>query len=189
MVYKNNEIKNLKIQYRKLIFSLVLLIYFIGLCAGCSFAFKNSRNLAFVQKVTVIENIANTENTALFALSGRYLARDLIMLSMILVFKYAGILKGLCVTVPFIMAVQNSCIYISKIYLENLSFFNLFFYFFIKDTAVIFIILVYNYTVVNEIINHKSFVKSDIKKLMIYSVAIILIYIIDTVIKTMLNYM
>ena len=186
MIYKNNDIKNNRIQYQKLIFSLVLIIYFAGICTGCTFAFKNSQNLTFVQKVTVIENITKLEKTAFLALSVRYFVRDCLMFCMVLVFKYSGILKGMCLTIPFVTAVQNSCIYATVIYENKIGIFNLFFHYILKDTSVIFILLIYTYIIINEIVSNKDYPRSDVKKLVVYLIAISFIYIIDITVKTML---
>ena len=51
MVSKSITEKTDKTQYTKIIFLVLLLIYALGLCSGCAFAFKNSTNLAFVEKV------------------------------------------------------------------------------------------------------------------------------------------
>lgn len=187
MVYKNKDIKIDKLYCRKLIFSVILLVYFSGLCAGCSFALKNARNFDFVQKVTFVQNLSEIENMAVSACSARFLARDIIFILLILTFKYSGVLKGLCLCIPFIMAVQNTCIYTIFIYKVKVSVFNLIFNYILKDTAVSFMIILYLYVIVTDIVYGRTNIKKDMKKTLIYSTGIILIYIIDTVIKMVIH--
>lgn len=184
MIYKNIDLKKYKYQGKKLIFSIILIIYIAGICTGSLFAFKNSHNLAFIQKVTFAENITKVENTAFLARSVKFFIRDIMLICLILIFKYSGILKGMCITVPFVFGVQNSCIYSTIFSLNQLSAFNILFNYIIRDTAVILIVLVYLLAVITEIIVSKENVKKDIKNLIIFIFAVLCIYIIDLTIKS-----
>ena len=186
MVYKNTGNKKFKIKYKKILFIIAIVIYIIGLCTGCCFAFKNSQNMAFVQKVTDVEELINAGNKGILAASAKYLSRDIILLCQVLIFKYSGILKGLCFAMPFIMAVQNSCIYAGNIYQSRLTVFNLFFNFILKDTAVAMILLLYTCITTNEILSDKYIPKKDIINLSVYISAIIIVYIIGFTVKYLL---
>jgi len=184
MIYKNIDLKKYKYQSKKLIFSIILIIYIAGICTGSLFAFKNSQNLTFIQKVTFVENTAKVENTAFLAQSVKLCIRDIMLICLILIFKYSGILKGMCITIPFIFGVQNSCIYSTIISLKQPSAFNILFNYIIRDTAVILIVLLYLLVVIYEIITSKENVKKDIKYLIIFIFATLCIYIIDLTIKS-----
>ena len=183
MVYKNTGNKKFKIKYKSILFILTVFIYVTGVCTGCSFAFKNSRNIALVRKVTVVEELVNIENKGIFADCMQYSLRDLIMLCRVLVFKYSGVLKGLCLAVPFVVAVQNACIYAGNIYQDKLSVFNLFFDFILKDTAIVMILLIYTCLTANEILSDKYNPKKDIINFSVYLCATVIVYIIDITVK------
>ena len=178
MVYKNKDLKKIKYNYKKLIFSVLLIIYLIGLCTGCCFALKNADNFSFVQKVTFTEKMIKSGNNSIFSL-----CRDILLITAVIVLKYSGILKGLCAVVPFIMSVQNSSLYTVRLCSEKTGFFSLLFNVILKDTAVSFLILIYCYITVNDIISGRQSPKNDMKKRIIYITGIILIYIIDFAIK------
>ena len=91
MIYKKNKFGIYGIQYKKLIFFTVIIVYFIGICSGSYFAFKNTGNLLFVQKVTVIQNLLQVEKTGDLGLSVRYFIRDVLLIASILLFKYSDI--------------------------------------------------------------------------------------------------
>ena len=185
MIYKNKDSKN-KYLNKNYIFAAVVFIYFIGLIAGCSFVFKNGDNLTFVKKVTLIENIINGEAKPILALSTTYMTRSLICIITVLILKYSGILKGMCICIPFILAVQNSAIYSILLYENRLSLFQILYTFILKDSAVVFIVLIYCGIIINEIVTYKENVKSDIKKLLIYLTAVCIINLIDYTVKAMI---
>lgn len=186
MVYKNNHIKSKKRQYKKFVFYVLLIIYFTGMCAGCTFAFKNGNNMDFVSKVTFTANSDLFNKSAILSQSVRFLIRDLICVAIIFVLKNAGILKGLCRCVPFIVAVQNSCIYTILIYKNKINIFNIIFFYLVKDSAVVFLIMIYCFISVMDIISDKNDIKMDIKKAGIYISGILFIYVIDYAVKTLI---
>lgn len=184
MVYKNKDLKKDKLYYRKLIFSVLLIIYFAGLCAGCAFALKNTDNFDFVKKVTFIENLANVEKSSVLAHSVRFLLRDIILIISVIIFKYSGILKGLCLCVPFIMAVQNSCLYTVLMYQVKTGIFNLIFHYILKDTAVSFVVIIYTFIIINELLRGRERPQKDIRRTFVYIRGIFIIYVIDFAVKS-----
>ena len=178
MIYKKNKFRIYGIQYKKLIFFTVIIVYFIGICSGSYFAFKNTDNLLFVQKVTVIQNLLQVEKTGDLGLSVRYFIRDVLLIASILLFKYSGALKGVCVVIPFILAVQNSCIYASII-CNNISLFKLITDYIIKDTAISILLIILTTQTIIEIIANKYDIRTDMKKIIWYYLAVISIYFIN----------
>ena len=179
MIYKKNKFGIYGIQYKKLIFFTVIIVYFIGICSGSYFAFKNTGNLLFVQKVTVIQNLLQVEKTGDLGLSVRYFIRDVLLIASILLFKYSGALKGVCVVIPFILAVQNSCIYASTICNNNISLFKLVTDYIIKDTAISILLIILTTQTIIEIIANKYDIRTDMKKIIWYYLAVISIYFIN----------
>ena len=179
MIYKKNKFGIYGIQYKKLIFFTVIIVYFIGICSGSYFAFKNTGNLLFVQKVTVIQNLLQVEKTGDLGLSVRYFIRDVLLIASILLFKYSGALKGVCVVIPFILAVQNSCIYASTICNNNISLFKLITDYIIKDTAISILLIILTTQTIIEIIANKYDIRTDMKKIIWYYLAVISIYFIN----------
>ncbi len=179
MIYKKNKFKIYEVQYQKLILCAVIAIYLIGLFAGAYFTVKNGSNLSFVQKVTVTENLLNVEKTGDFGLIAKYLFRDIMLMSSILLLKYSGALKGMCISIPFIFAVQNSCIYVSIIRNNRISLYNLILCYITKDTAISMLIIIYTSLIIKEIISNKSDLKKDLKTLICYNSALFIIYIIN----------
>ena len=55
MIYKKT--KNKKLKHKDILLILLIIIYIAGVFIGCDFAFKNSRNMAFIQKVTCVDLI------------------------------------------------------------------------------------------------------------------------------------
>ena len=186
MVYKSTDNTKVKIELVNIIFLILIIMYFSGLCCGCKFAFKNSHNMAFVQNVIDIDKMIKIENNGIYAVSVQYFIRDVVMLCRILILKYSGILKGLCLSVSFIVAVQNSCIYSYVIYQNKLSLFRLILDFVLKDTAIIIILLFYTCIISKEIIKEKYNPKKDIFNSLIYISAMIMVYIIDSTVKIVL---
>ena len=179
MIYKKNKFRIYGIQYKKLIFFTVIIVYFIGICSGSYFAFKNTGNLLFVQKVTVIQNLLQVEKTGDLGLSVRYFIRDVLLIASILLFKYSGALKGVCVVIPFILAVQNSCIYASTICNNNISLFKLITDYIIKDTAISILLIILTTQTIIEIIVIKYDIRTDMIKIIWYYLAVISIYFIN----------
>lgn len=179
MIYKKNKFRIYGIQYKKLIFFTVIIVYFIGICSGSYFAFKNTGNLLFVQKVTVIQNLLQVEKTGNLGPSVRYLIRDVLLTASILLFKYSGVLKGVCVIIPFILAVQNSCIYASIICNNNISLFKLITNYIMKDTTISLLIILITTQTIIEIIANRYDIKADIKKIAWYYLSVIFVYVIN----------
>ena len=181
----NNNLKISKNKLEKMLFASLILIYRSGICCGSIFALKSQDNLDFISNIIFNVNDNKIQNTGFLGLYSKNITRDIIYLLCILIMKYAGILKGLCICIPFIMSIQNAVIYMIK-YLEEGSVFALI-RFILKDTAVSFMVLLFCYVVVTDIIYEKYEVKKDIKKLTVYISGIIIIYIIEYTIRIILT--
>ncbi len=182
MVNKNYKTKLNRIQTGKILFMVVMLIYFSGLCSGCIFALKNAENKAFVSLITGTEKLLAGENTGFFSAYISMYTRDIIIFIFILVFKYSGVLKGLSICPVFVYALQNSCIY--SVYYSNInSVLNMIFKFALKDTAVSFLLTIFCYITLKDIADNRYNHKKDIKKITVYLVGITAIYSIDFILK------
>lgn len=182
MIYNNNEIIKNKLYMSKLVFSLILILYFAGLCSGCAFTLKNAENIDFAAKITLSQNIINMENSAIFVRYIKSAARDISFILIMLTLKYSGVLKGMCLCVPFITALQNGCIYVVN-YIKGKSLKSLIFEYIIKDTAISFLIILFCYVIISEIISGRKNIKKDRQKTSVYIIGILRVYIIDYVIK------
>lgn len=183
MVNKNISQLYEKINYDKVVFSLLLLVYATGLCSGCAFALKNGDNMLFVSNVTFTSRLGKIETDAILSYTLRYFARDLACFAAVLILKYSGVLKGMCLCVPFIASLQNASIYCVLLSQKEISIFNLIFYYILRDTAVAFLLLSYCYIIINDIIKKRQNIKADFKKSSIYIGGILFIYMIDYGIK------
>jgi hypothetical protein len=110
--------------------------------------------------------------------SVRYLIRDVLLTASILLFKYSGVLKGVCVVIPFILAVQNSCIYASII-CNNISLFKLITNYIMKDTTISLLIILITTQTIIEIIANKYDIRTDMKKIIWYYLSVIFVYVIN----------
>lgn len=178
MLYKKPVKKSDKIYRKNVIFIILLAIYTCGLCAGCAFALKNSENFEFVHRVTLTHNF----NAALRVYTGldlSFLVRDLLRIIFLVLLKYSGILKGFTVSVPFAMALQNACIYISLLCSGVKNNIILFMTTALKNSSIIFLILIFCGIIVTDIIDERENHRKDIKTATVYSISISLIYVID----------
>lgn len=178
MINKNIDGKTFKRQYKKPIFSILVLIYSAGLAAGCAYALKNSQNMEFIVGVVEIEKLEQMANTAVLGRCAKFMLRDLAFATAMLIFKYSGVLKGLCLTVPFVLRVQNSAVYISGRG-RGIGLFELLAVFLLKDAAISFLMLTYCYIILNDIMSDRQNIKKDFKKLIVYYAGIIAVYLIN----------
>lgn len=185
MIYKRNEFKINKVLCKKIVCSIIFALYIIGLCAGSAFALKNADNFAFIEKVTF--TVAHTESLISANSAGiiQYFIRDILLIISGWILINSGILKCLILCIPFVLAVQNSCIYLNLIYNKNLSLFNLATYYLVKDTAISLIIITYVSVLFTDLIYNKGNF-NKISNIIIYIVFIILIYIIYFIIKVII---
>ena len=183
MVNKNRTNSKYKLQNKKLILYLLLLIYLIGMVTGCVFTFKNKDNIEFIKQISLTEKLLANGESAISVNTAKIFIRDAILLVSILIFKYSGILKSCCICVPFILSLQNSCLYSVMINTGEISIFNLLFNYIAKDTAVSLLILMYCFIVTNEIVHKRNNPQKDIKKLSIYFSGLSVIYILNILIK------
>ena len=132
-----------KIDFYRIIFAVLLIISFTGLCTGCLFAVKNADNFDFVKRITLTENYTKMENRGIFKPYCTILIRDIIVCCIILFLKYSGIQKSLVICAPFIVSVQNGAIYTVLLSAGEINVFHLLFNYVFKDTAVLLIIILY----------------------------------------------
>ncbi len=182
MINKNYEAKTNKNTNLKLIFYILMIIYFAGLCSGSLFSLKNARNLSYVSTITGIENMLKNQESGFFAPYIRIYFRDILFLVSVLVFKYSGILRGMGMCIPFVTAFQNSCIY-TCVFTTGTSVLNIIIRYIIKDTAVCFLTIIFCYIIFRDIVGGRYTVKKDVKKLLVYIMGISVIYIADIIIK------
>ncbi len=183
MVNKNINNSKSKLQNKKLILYILLLIYLLGMVSGCVFTFKNKDNIEFIKQISLTEKLLANGETSLYLHTTKIFIRDLILLLSILIFKYSGILKCFCICIPFVLSLQNSCLYAVMINTGEISIFNLLFNYIAKDTAVSLLILMYCFIITNEIIHKRSNPQKDIKKFSIYFSGLSVIYILNIIIK------
>ncbi len=183
MIRKNKDFKLSQNTKYKVTFNILLLIYITGLCTGCVFTLKNAYNLDFVKYITLTENISKQAREVDLAVIAPYILRDIVICTLIPFLKYSGIQKSLIICVPFILSVQNGCIYSILFYEKNINIFNIMFNYVLKDTAITIILLLFIFTTVKEILSKKYNIKKDIKKLFVYYISISCVYIIYYLIK------
>ncbi len=182
MVNKNTDFKFNKKNQSKVIFYIILILYISGLVSGCLFALKNSENLDFVKIITLTENLSQRPNNTVFGAYIRCFIRDILCICFLLIYKYSGVLKSLCITVPFILGLQNSCIYLSN-YINGEGAGEIVFRYILKDTAISFFVIMYCMVIVSDIINSRSNIKKDYYKLAVYLIGVFIVYVIDFIIK------
>ena len=156
-----------------LLFVVILSIYTFGLLAGCNFVYKDSRNMEYVQNI-----ISVSKNNLLFFL------KDIFLILLIYKLKYSGLFSGLNICVPFIYAVQNSCIYTLQHCLKS-DIFELFMLHLIKDTAIAFIIIMYSCIALNDTLKRNGNRGKDKTKVIVYICGISLVHIINYAINIM----
>ena len=170
----------------KYIFYSLCIIYISGVIAGSAFAAKNSWNIAFIEKVTFTENFNESDNLADLSRYTMFLCRDIACILSIILLKYSGIMKGICICVPFFQAVQNSSIFITD-YINNKSLFNLITSYSVRNTASAFITLMFCAITIKDIFNNREDSTADLKYTIIYVAGIMSVYIIDYTIKSLFN--
>jgi len=185
MVRKNNRSATDKRQLKKILFCVLIIIYTAGLCAGCLYACKNGQKSILFSDTFLEGYETKTAKNMLLACSVRFLIKDIIMLLSIFVLKYSGVLKGLCAAVPFVFSLQEGYVYIC-LHNLNLKLFDLLLFFTVKDTAVSFILIIFCFVIIYDIICQKENPKKDFQKLMIYISGILCVYIVDITVKKML---
>ena len=183
MLYKKAAKKPDKIYIRNLIFIVLLGIYIGGLCAGCAFALKNEQNLSFVQKITFTSGFSALSQGINPAIDYSAIFRDTICILMLLLLKYSGILKGFTLTIPFIMAIQNGSIYTSLLNNSQISMLIITLTNVLRDSAVIFLVLIFSSIIVRDIIDEKENYKKDIRLSLVYGLSVVFIYMIDYSVK------
>lgn len=184
MIKKNEKFRNRKNVFNRTIFLVLLLLYLAGVFIGCSFAIKNSHNLDFVKSVTLTSNLSETLNPVDFSRYRLFFIRDILCIISIITLKNSGVLKGLCVCVPFIAAVQNGSICISD-YRTGTGVYEIITGYCLRNTASAFMIIIYCTVIVQYIITGREDRKEELRKTVVYISGILLIYILDYTIKNM----
>lgn len=186
MIKNKSMFNNLKYRNTKHIFYILCILYIAGLLAGCSFTVRNSRNTAFVQKVTFTANLIKTANPGDLSRYRLFLWRDIACIISVLLLKYSGIMKGLCICVPFFRAVQNSSIATAD-FLNKIGVLRIISGYVLRNTATAFILLIFCTLTVKDIISEREDQGKDIKKTIIFCVGIAIVYLIDFTVKSMFS--
>ena len=186
MIYKSKESKRYNLNQNKMIFNIIFLLYIAGLCAGCSFACKNAANFDFVKQVTFTEKMISISENSILPANTSLLLRDLIIFATVLIFKYAGLLKGLALCAPFISAIQNGSIYYVLLCQHKTTIYQLLFYYVLKDVAISLMLVLFVYITVKDIFNNREDATKDFKRLFVYYICILVIYATDYLIKSII---
>ncbi len=184
MINNKSSLQKFKYNNVKFIFYIICILYFAGLLTGCTFAIKNSRNMAFVEKVTFTGNFIENANSGDLNRYRLFYIRDIACVVSILLLKYSGILKGICVCIPFFQAVQNSSIATAD-FINDAGIINIISGYLLRNTATAFIVIIFCTTVVKDILNNRAEPGKDIEKTAVYSAGITLVFILDFAVKNM----
>ena len=163
MVKKYKHTKNNKIKTESYLFLVLTLAYILGISSGCYFILNNYNNLIFAKHIILNKTL-----------------NSMIYLITILLFKYSGILNVLLYTIPFFIGIQNSVLYCNKLTDNNRFILNNL-HTIIKDTAILFLIILYLIITLLQILCKKYNIKKDIKYFSIYICGIIIIHILYSI--------
>ena len=186
MIKNKSTFNTLKYRNIKHIFYILCILYIAGLFAGCTFTVRNSRNTAFVEKVTFTTNFIKTENPGDLSRYRLFLLRDIACIISVLLLKYSGIMKSLCVCVPFFRAVQNSSIATAD-FINKAGVLSIVSGYVLRNTATAFILLIFCTIAVKDIISEREDQGKDIKKAIIFCAGIAIVYLIDFTVKNMFS--
>lgn len=186
MIRKPAKNKHIRYNYKNIIFFIIIIVYFLGLSAGCYMTIKNALNLDFVKSVTGVTDSSITAYNGDFRRFKTFLIRDIIFFLIALLIKYSGILRGLCICLPFVISLQNGAI-ISNDYVSGLGLFSLTCDYILRNTAASFIFLIYCSILIYDILRDREDKKRDKRTVFIYILSVITIYRIDFLIKNILQ--
>ncbi|MBQ3587340.1 MAG: hypothetical protein II977_02110 [Oscillospiraceae bacterium] len=182
-----NKSKKHRAVSRKLIFSFILLIYISGLCCGAVFSLKNAGNLAFAGEIsTGTENVISGKHGILKSYYIKYIFRDILYLISVYYLKNSRSAKGVVLAVPFILSLQNSCLYTAFV-MKKLTVYKIISNLVVKDTAIAFIIIICTAAAVYDILYRKENRNKDLQNTGIYIAGIVMVYIIDYSVKSMFS--
>ena len=186
MIYKKNGEKQNGEYFRYIVF-ILLFLYSIGVCSGCLFTFKNSDNLNYVKYIVAASEITDFSYNEIFLICTKYFLKVFIYFLTVLTLKYSGILGPAMVLTVIVAAVQNAVIYCVNLIENSGNFLYVIFFFSLKDTAIILLLIIYISININNIINGKYKIKLDIKQFSIYILGVAAICIIDCIIKLIMS--
>ena len=165
MVHKNREKRNRQNRVEKYILAILIVSYVAGLCYGCYFVVSNENNAVFVSYITS-NNFINT----------------LIFFIAVILLKYSGILSGILYILPFFSGIQNSAYY-CNILLNKETILHSIVFDVLRDTAVLFLLILYIIVTISQIINKKNNIKKDIKLFYVYISGALVTHLLHYVIK------
>lgn len=168
MVHKSKENRKQFIKAEKYILILLVISYIAGVCSGCYFVLSNKDNAIFTSYITT----GNAINIGIFFI-------------LALLLKYSGVLSGLLYVLPFFSGIQNSACYCRYFLMDKVPVESLIFAV-IKDSAVILLLILYIIVIISQILNRKYNIKKDFKYFSLYFSGMIIVYIIDFIIKTII---
>lgn len=185
MIKKAGNRKYIRNNRQKKIFTVLIIIYIAGILAGCVFSLKNSNNITFVKTITLTSNTESIRNNTISDRLKLFLSRDILCVLSALMLRHSGLLKGLCVCIPFIAAVQNSSVFITDYY-SGSSISTIMTRYGLRCTASSFLIIMYCTVILGYILRNREGEREEAKVTAVYICGIILIYVIDVSIKLML---
>lgn len=183
MLKKLNDAKINKYSLRKIFFLVVLVLYAVGIGAGCLYAFKDADNMKFISYIVGTDYENNLGNDKSFSFYIGCVIKNLLFLLFIYILKYSGVLKGLCLSVPFVMGLQNSCVYCYLIFDKKINIITVLKTMLLKDVAVCMVVSLAVMLVACDIFYDKYAVTNDVKRFSFLAFAIMSINFINRIIN------
>ena len=160
------NVKTKRIKTERRIFSIILLFYIFGICAGCLFVFGSRENAEFTNNVFSYNS-----------------AKIIIYFIAAFMLKYSGVLScGICI-LPTIIGIQNASYYCSTILYSQDKFSYSIVFNILKDTALTMLFILYILILFTQIINKKYNIKRDVKYLSVYIIGANIIIFTDFIIR------
>ena len=186
MLKKLNDAKMNKYNLRKIIFLILLVLYAVGIGAGCLYAFKNTDNMKFISYIVEADYNNNLNNTKSLSYHIGCLIKNLLFLLSVYILKYSGVLKGLCLSIPFVMGLQNSCVYCYLISNKKTAIITILKTVLLRDVAVCMVIYLAIMLVICDILYDRYAVATDMKRFSFLTFVIVSINFINRIINTLL---
>ena len=114
------------------------------------------------------------------------LIKNLLFLLSVYILKYSGVLKGLCLSIPFVMGLQNSCVYCYLISNKKTAIITILKTVLLRDVAVCMVIYLAIMLVICDILYDRYAVATDMKRFSFLTFVIVSINFINRIINTLL---
>ena len=126
------------------------------------------------------------ENTKSLSYHIGCLIKNLLFLLSVYILKYSGVLKGLCLSIPFVMGLQNSCVYCYLISNKKTAIITILKTVLLRDVAVCMVIYLAIMLVICDILYDRYAVATDMKRFSFLTFVIVSINFINRIINTLL---